>query len=170
MISDSGPNFALTKNISINLFKHKNMKKLLVFIMALMPATMAMAMTDNDRPIGFEELPAKAKQFIAEHFPDAKVALATVESPNWSPTYEVIFTDGMKMEFIASGEWKEIDCKYSKVPEGVIPAKIREFLKTHHVDNFVRDIERSKRKYELKLDNGLELRFDINGEFRGYDD
>lgn len=144
------------------------MKKLLILLLALMPATMALA--DSDRPIEFRELPAAAQKFIKANFPDSKVALATVESPNWNPTYDVIFSDGMKMEFIASGEWKEIDCKYSRVPEKVIPQKMGDFLKTHHPDNFVKQIERGKNKYELKLDNGLELRFDVNGEFRGYDD
>lgn len=146
------------------------MKKLVIMLMALMPATMALAYSDGDRPISYEELPAVSKQFIKTHFPEAKVALATVESPNWNPTYEVIFTDGTKIEFIASGEWKDIDCKYSRIPEGIIPARMLEFLKQHHPDNFVVEIERGKRKYELKLDNRLELTFDHNGEFRGYDD
>lgn len=136
--------------------------------MAMMPATMALA--DDDRPISYNELPAATKQFVKTHFPEAKVALTTVESAHWNPQYEVIFTDGTKIEFIASGEWKEIDCKYSRVPESIIPASMMAFIKQHHPDNFVKEIERSKKKYEIKLDNRLELRFDHNGQFRGYDD
>lgn len=144
------------------------MKKLIVLLIALMPAAAAMA--GDDKPIAYNELPAKARTFIEQNFPDAKVALATVESANWNPTYDVIFTDGSKLEFIASGEWKEINCKYSRVPSGVIPESIAAFLNQHHPDNHVVEIERSKRRYEVKLDNRLELRFDINGQFQGYDD
>ncbi len=144
------------------------MKKLIIMFMALMPATIALA--SDDKPITWNELPETAKTFIKQNFPDAKVALATVESQNWNPTYDVIFTDGTKLEFIASGQWKDIDCKYSRVPDGVIPEKIRAFLAQHHPDNYVKEIERSRNKYEVKLDNSLEANFDVNGEFRGYDD
>ncbi len=144
------------------------MKKLIIMLMAMMPATAALA--NDDKPITYEELPAAAKTFIEQNFPDAKVALTTVESALWNPTYDVIFTDGTKMEFIASGQWKEVDCKYSRVPESVIPEKIRAFLAQHHPDSYVKEIERGRNKYEVKLDNRLEVCFDINGEFRGYDD
>ena len=144
------------------------MKKFIIMLMALMPATIALA--SDDRPITYEQLPAAARTFIEQNFPDAKVALATVESPHWNPTYDVIFTDGTKMEFIASGQWKDVDCKYSRVPDSVIPEKIRAFLAKHHPDSYVKEIERSRSKYEVKLDNGLEVRFDTSGEFRGYDD
>ena len=144
------------------------MRKLIIMLMALMPATIALA--SDDKPIDYKELPAAARTFIEKNFPNAKVALATVESPNWNPSYDVIFTDGMKMEFIASGEWKEVNCKYSRVPDSVVPTTILAFIKQHHPDSYVKEIERSKKKYEVKLDNRLELRFDISGQFRGYDD
>ncbi len=147
--------------------KRSAVKKILIMLMTIMPLA---AMASDDKPISYEELPAAAKTFIQQNFPDAKVALATVESQSWNPTYDVIFTDGTKLEFIASGQWKDIDCKYSRVPDSVIPEKIRAFIAQHNPENYVKEIERDRNNYEVKLDNGLEVRFDINGEFRGYDD
>ncbi len=143
------------------------MKKLIVLLLALLPATMALA--DNNKPVSFEELPTAAKQFIKTHFPEAKITLATVER-SLLPTYDVIFTDGTKIEFSRSGEWKEIDCKYSHVPEAALPAEIAAYLRAHHPGVTVRDIERDKLGYELNLSNRLEISFWANGKIRGYDD
>lgn len=143
------------------------MKKLFVLLLALVSATIVSA--DNDRPIGFEELPAAARQFIKTHFPESRVAFATVERGLW-PSYDVIFDDGMQIEFSSTGEWTEIDCKYSHIPESVIPVPILSFLKQRHPEARVRDIERNRVGYELNLDNRLELNFWANGQLRGYDD
>jgi hypothetical protein len=142
-------------------------KKLLVLLLALLPATMVLA--DNDKPVGFEGLPAAAKQFIETHFPEAKITLATVERGLW-PTYDVIFTDGTKIEFTHSGEWTEIDCRHSFVPESVLPAGIAAFIREHHPDVKVQDVERDRLGYELNLTNRLEISFWANGKLRGYDD
>lgn len=143
------------------------MKRLIVLVLAFLPATMVFA--DNDKPVRFEELPSAAKQFIRTHFPETKITLATVERGLW-PTYDVIFTDGTKIEFSNSGEWREIDCKYSHIPESALPTPIAVFLNEYHPGVGLRDIERNKVGYELNLENGLELSFWANGTLRGYDD
>ncbi len=144
------------------------MKKLFA-LLAILPAFTASAAVDDERPIGFEQLPANSREFIKKHFPEAKVAFATVEGRLW-PTYEVIFTDGAQIEFDSSGEWKEIDCKYSYIPEGVMLPKIVEFYKERFPEARVKEIERDRNGYELRLDNRMELHFDLRGNFRGYDD
>lgn len=145
------------------------MKKLLVLLLALLPVTFVSAEVDDERPIGFEQLPVASREFIKTHFPEAKVAFATVEGRMW-PSYEVIFTDGTQVEFDASGEWKEIDCKYSYVPEAVMLPKIVEFCKQRFPEARVKEIDRDRNGYELKLDNRMEIHFDLRGNFRGYDD
>lgn len=136
-------------------------------MLALMPAVMVSA---DDRPSRYENLPAKAKTFIEQNFPEAKVALVTVEDEAWDAQYDVIFTDGNKLEFDKAGEWKEVDCKYTRVPENVLPKRIREHVKANHPDSYVIKIERGWRKYEVKLDNRMELEFDKNGKFMRFDD
>lgn len=146
------------------------MKKNLVLSAAFLFAAMTIACADDARPIDYEKLPATARQFVTQNFPEAKVALAKVESPRWNPSYEVVFIDGTQIEFDASGEWKDVDCKYSQVPDTVIPAKMLDFIRQNHPDNVAKEISRDRRKYEIKLDNGTELRFSRDGQFRGYDD
>ena len=145
------------------------MKNLLVLLIALLPVSFVSAEADDERPIGFEQLPAASREFIKKHFPEAKVAFATVEGRVW-PSYDVIFTDGMKVEFDSSGVWKDIDCKYSYVPEAVMLPKIVEYCKQRFPDARVKEVERDRNGYDLKLDNRMEIKFDLRGNFRGYDD
>jgi ribosomal protein S10 len=108
--------------------------------------------------------------FLRENFPDAKITLATIDREFLDTTYDVIFSDGMQIEFNSKGEWKEIDCRRSFVPRSVLLAPIAAFLDEHFPDARVRDIERGRHGYELSLDNRMELGFDRQGRFRGYDD
>jgi hypothetical protein len=144
------------------------MKKLFVILLALIPAV---AFADNDRPVGFDGLPAAAQKFIRDHFPDAKTTLATIDRELFDTTYDVIFTDGTQIEFDSRGQWKEIDCpRGSSVPAGVLLPGIASFIAEHYPDARVGDIERDRFGYEVNLSNRAELHFDSKGNFRGYDD
>ena len=74
--------------------------------------------------------------------------------------YEVIFASSSKVEFFKDGTWKEVDCKYSAVPEAVIPEAILRYVKTNYPGHKVVKIEKEDRGYEAKLANGMKLEFD----------
>ncbi len=143
------------------------MKKLFVILFAMLPAAV---LADDDRPIGFEKLPTAAQKFIRDHFADVKITLATIDREFLDTTYDVIFTDGTHIEFDSRGEWKEIECRRTFVPTGVLLPGIASFIGEQYPGARVRDIERDKWGYELNLDNSAELYFDPRGNFRGYDD
>lgn len=143
------------------------MKKVLVLFSALILSLPALA--GDDKPIAVDQLPAPAKTFIDQFFKDAKVSLSTVDKEFLDTTYEVFFADGSKVQFDKNGKWKEIDCQYGRVPQGAIPVEIRKYVAANHPRAFVREIDRDKRDYEVKLDNGLELKFDLQGRLIGID-
>lgn len=145
----------------------KDMRKILVLALALLPFT---ASADDDRPVRFEQLPAAAQQFIRTHFAGVKITLATADRGFMETTYNVIFTDGTKVEFDSGGEWEEIESRGSFVPAEVVPPRIAEFIDEHFPGARVRDIERDRHGFEVNLDNRRELHFDPRGNFRGYDD
>ncbi len=130
----------------------------------------AAASADDDKPVRFEQLPGAAREFIKKYFPEAKITLATVDREFMDTTYDVIFTDGTKIVFDSGGGWKEIDCRTSYVPEGIMPPGMVRFIHEHYPKTRVRNIERDRRGYDVNLDNRRELRFDSRGNFRGYDD
>ena len=68
--------------------------------------------------------------------------------------------NGDKIEFDRKGEWTDIDCKYSAVPTGIIPAPIAKYVADNYPDNKIVQIERDTRSTEVKLDNRMEIKFD----------
>lgn len=146
------------------------MKKLMILSAILMVFGVTTACADNDKPITVAQLPAKAQQFVKAHFSNEKVALAKLEQDFLETTYEVVFTNGSKVEFLKNGEWKEIDCKYSTVPVAVVPAQITQYISQNYPDTKVVKLERDRREYEVKITNGLELTFDTRFNLIDIDD
>lgn len=115
----------------------------------------------NDKPIQVTELPKSAQSFIKNHFADQSVAVAKVETDFMDKSYDVIFTNGDKVEFDKKGKWTKVDCKYGQVPQGIIPMPIQKYIAKNYPDAKVIKIELTDRKgYEVDLNNGLDIEFD----------
>lgn len=134
------------------------MKKL-VFLLVCVFTVSTVAMADNEKPIQVGQLPTKAQTFITTYFKGKKVALAKQDSDLFSKSYDVIFTNGEKVEFDKSGEWTEVKCK-SAISSQIIPAAIRTYVKTNYPDASIIQIERKRNEYEVKLSNRWEITFD----------
>ena len=146
------------------------MKKVIIYaVIALVFGTTTVC-ADNDHPIGVGQLPQKSQQFIKQHFSGEKVAYAKKKRDFLKAKYEVVFTNGSKIEFRKDGEWKEIDSKYAKVPDAIIPQAINEFITTNYESAAIVEIDRDSRDYEVKLTNGLELTFDLKFNLIEIDD
>ena len=68
-------------------------------------------------------------------------------------------------EFDRDGKWDKIECKYTEVPVSAIPEFIKKYISENYPDVKVWKIEyeRKRGKYEVKLSNRWELKFDKNG-------
>lgn len=119
----------------------------------------ASAKASHDTPITVDDLPQTAKTLIKNHFNNKKVALATMEKGVFDRSYEVIFTDGDKLEFDRSGQWKEIKRKAKAVPNSLIPSKITAYVKANYPNTKILEIERDGKEYDIKLSNRIELTF-----------
>jgi len=138
------------------------MKKVLVLLLSVLALNVnAFA----DRPITFSQLPQKAQQFITKHFSGVEVFSATVDDD-----YEVYLANGTKVEFTLQGEWKEVKCAGGAVPAAIIPAAISKYVKTNFANASIIKIDKKYSGYEIELNNGVELKFDKNGNFLSYDD
>lgn len=115
---------------------------------------------DDDKPIQVNQLPQPAQSFIKQYFSTSKVAMAKMEVDLFYKSYDVIFTNGDKVEFDKRGAWTEVNCKYSIVPMGVIPMQIQKYVATNYPDAQIQKIEREDKEYEVKLSNGWEIKFD----------
>ena len=147
------------------------MKRLTIILAPLFVALSVLpASAGNDRIITVGELPAASQQFISTCFKEVEVSYAKVDEEWFDKEYKVVFVDGSKIEFVRSGAWKEVDCKYGEVPAGVVPAPIRDCVATRFSDRRIVSIERDRRSYDVKLDNGLDLEFDADFRLVDIDD
>ncbi|HIZ88223.1 MAG TPA: PepSY-like domain-containing protein [Candidatus Coprenecus pullistercoris] len=146
------------------------MKKFMILAASLLLFSVTSAYADNDRPIQFNQLPAAAQQFVNTYFPDQKVSFAKEERDFMEVSYEVMFTNSIKIEFTGSGEWKEVKCKYSTLPEGIVPQPIVDYVNASFPGVSIYAIERGYRTVEVNLTNGLELTFNSSYELVDMDD
>ncbi|MBO5018562.1 MAG: PepSY-like domain-containing protein [Alistipes sp.] len=138
------------------------MRRLFLTAMSIILTAMgAMAMIDNDeRAIKYEELPAEARSFIAKHFPNEQPSY-TIEDREFTHTeYKVVMASGVKIEFDGDGKWTEVDCRYTKVPEAIVPKKIADYVKANYPTSKIFEITKERNEWEVKITGGLELTFD----------
>ena len=121
-------------------------------------------MADDDKPVEVSTMPAKAQEFMLKHFPGNKVAVAKQEGTFLLKSYDVIFINGDKLEFDRSGNWTNIECKYTVVPDGIAPAPIDAYIKANYPQTKIKGIEKEERHYDVELDNGIDLKF--NSSFK----
>lgn len=113
----------------------------------------------KDKPISVSQLPVAAQQLLKKHFAGKKVALAKMESGLFYTDYDVIFTNGDKIEFNGKGEWTEVKCKSAAVPAGIVPARIAAYVRQNYPDNRILKIEKDDDEYEVNLSSGIEITF-----------
>ena len=145
------------------------MKKLIISLLWLIAISPAM-MAGDGKPITFTQLPQQSQQFINEHFADNSVALVKKEGDFFEISYEVIFTNGCKVEFDRKGIWTEVDCKYTQIPPEIIPQQIRNYLSKNYPNIKINSIEKKNRGYyEVELINDIDLLFDAKYNLIGID-
>ena len=146
------------------------MKKFFLAVASLF-TFIGIASADNDRIISFEQLPAKSQEFIKKYFPDEKVSYVKEESDFMELSYEAVLATGTKIEFVGSGEWKEVN-SYAGVPTSIVPKQVMNFLKKNqYMGNgvTVRKIERERSGWKVELSNNMEFEFDKSFQLRDID-
>ncbi|WP_052081912.1 PepSY-like domain-containing protein [Porphyromonas macacae] len=115
---------------------------------------------EDHQPVDTFELPVNAQAFIRTHFDGIQVVYARKDLETPSESYEVMLNNGIKVDFDHNGHWEEIDGEGKEVPQSVVPVKIATFVKANHPNAFIVKISRDRSDYEVKLLNGIEIKFD----------
>lgn len=116
-----------------------------------------------------EALPANAQTFLKTHFGSKKPSYIFEDKEILSTEYKVQFDNKIEIEFDKKGNWKEVDGKNEKIPKSIVPKKIASYIKTNFPKEKVTKIEIGTFGYETKLSNGLELKFNLKGDFSKID-
>lgn len=145
------------------------MKKMLFSVLAVAALAIAPAFAD-DVPVSVQKLPAEAQKFLKTHFSQSKVVTALHDRDFADNDYTVILDNGVKVEFGSTGKWESVKCRNGVVPASVVPAKVGDYVSKHYKSLGIEKIERKRYGYEVELANGLDMKFDLNGNFLGLDD
>lgn len=119
-----------------------------------------------DRTVSVDKLPNQAKQFITANFNGTEVLSVRKDGLK----YEVVLFDGTEMEFKSNGQWVKVDCGMNPLPDGILPANTAQFLSAKFPVNYPTHVKYEHKRYEVELENDLDLVFDKNGNFAGSDD
>ena len=134
--------------------------------MAFLMTMSLTAMGEDDRVITFDQLPAQSKDLLKKHFADKVPLVVTVDYDD----YKVVYQSGEKVEFDKRGNWKEFECKTSRVPVALIPEQIKSSVKTTFPGATIIKLSRDRRGYEVKLNNGMDLEFNRSFQIVEIDD
>lgn len=148
----------------------KEAKKILGVLLGLVLSVLVVHADNKVYTTDVNKLPAASRQFLTSHFKDIKVAHISIEK-NWMGVkeYDVILTDGTEIEFDKAGEWKEVTRTNLPVPQAIVTATVENYIKDNFPSMYIESVEKKNRIYEVKLNTGLELEFDLNGRFRRID-
>lgn len=146
------------------------MKKILsVLVLALVAVQVAFAgdvITQDAK-----RLPLAARNFINRYFTKPQISHIKIESEVLqNKKYEVLLTNRTEIDFDKKGDWVEVDCQKLPVPEALIPAAVKEYVKTNFPHEVITKIERNRSGVEVELGNDYSLKFNKKGKFISMDD
>ncbi|MFR9649790.1 MAG: PepSY-like domain-containing protein [Rikenellaceae bacterium] len=147
------------------------MKRLFFALVAIIATTLSLTSCDKEREtaIDFSELPASAQATIIEHFDMDDIMLIIYDKELLDKGYSVMFFDGTVVEFNKSGSWESVESSVTGVPTTILLSQIATYLATNYPDALVLEIDKDNNGYDVRLDNLIELEFNLSGVLVGVD-
>lgn len=145
-------------------------KKLLIALVVLIGAS-ATAVAGDTYSHDVSVLPQAAQTILAQHF-KANVSVVKIDKDYGRVSeYEVILTNGTEISFDRNGNWKNVEVgANATIPSAFIPSQIAEYVKANMSGKKIVGIEKKRSGYDVELSNGVDMKFDKDGQFIRYDD
>ncbi|ECL3008473.1 hypothetical protein FSS87_05925 [Campylobacter coli] len=132
--------------------------KLKLGLAALLGATVLFA---RDIIVPASELPRNAQDFISKNFKTAQIALVKKDIDS----YDVTLNDGTEIDFIITGEWKDVDGKYKALPNSILPNIMPKISTSSNAQ--IIEVSREINGYKFELSNQLKIYTDAQGNILG---
>ncbi|EAI6114799.1 hypothetical protein CAL53_03900 [Campylobacter coli] len=132
--------------------------KLKLGLAALLGATVLFA---RDIIVPASELPRNAQDFISKNFKTAQIALVKKDIDS----YDVTLNDGTEIDFIITGEWKDVDGKYKALPNSILSNIMPKISALSNAQ--IIEVSREINGYKFELSNQLKIYTDTQGNILG---
>ncbi len=129
-------------------------KTLLLCVTALF-----VALSVSAAEVTLKQLPQKAQDFIHTYFAKDQINKIHSHHHRHGNTYNVLFKDGSKVNFDASGQWTKIKLRNDSIPIEVIPEYITTYVWDEYPNVMIMSIETEGEGHEVELSDGTELTF-----------
>lgn len=128
------------------------------------------AKQDANAQPGENNLPEEISAFVKQHFPNTTIANVKTEKDANGMEFDLTLNDSTEIDFDANKQWNKVECKAGAVPEKIVPQAIATYAKDNYQEQAIIEIDKNdKGGYEIKLANGVELKFDEAGKFLSVD-
>ena len=125
----------------------------------------------SDRPVTADQVPEPIKAFIEQNFPGQPITYAEKDMELTGSKYGVVLVDGTRVDFDTDNVWDKIEGTMTNpVPTALIPAPIASHIQANFPDAMILKIDKEHYGYEVELANGLELKFNNQGQLMEVDD
>lgn len=143
-----------------------NVRKLLAFLPILLGVWM-LSSCDDEKKIDFGDLPSEARSFIENYFPNADILSIVQEKEDGRKEYQVKLSDGTDMEFDEDGEWTNIECYFSPLPTGILPANVITKVEELHPEAYINGVEKELGGYVVEVTDagGIDWDMRFNAQF-----
>lgn len=129
---------------------------------------------DKSKAIDFSEIPAVSQEFIKNHFgnegafDESEIRRVEVES---NGEYEVLFVNGIEVDFYANGVWKEIDLNGKQLPNSIamlLPSNALSYIGTKYPSSQIEELEKQgayseNQSFKVELRGDRDIYFDYLG-------
>ncbi|MDO4764005.1 MAG: PepSY-like domain-containing protein [Flavobacteriaceae bacterium] len=139
------------------------------FFTAVLAVLVSVVSYAQETVIGKAQLPKVVQQNITKYFGNKNISSIVKDREGLKVVYDVYFADQTEAEFASNGELKEVK-NYNRVPDNVVPKKILAYVKRQYSGAVITHWEKERNKQKVELNNGLELEFDLRGNFLRLDD
>ena len=114
--------------------------------------------------ISLTELPQEIIAFLNTHFQGLTIQRAYLENEYGRQEYQIYLQNGIELEFDTQFLLIGAD-GYSKLPDSLIPESILLYVNSNYPNNVIYEWEIEYSYQEIELNNGIELIFNLAGEF-----
>lgn len=131
------------------------MRRSILLLAALLVAIVGLRAAE----ITLTQLPQRAQNFIHEYFDKDQIKRIDEHNHRHGKRYNVLFTDGSKINFDATGQWTKIKLRNDSIPVEIIPEYITTYVWDEYPNELIMSIETEGEGHEVELSSGTELTF-----------